>query len=101
MTGASRGRGRGRGRPPLNPTAKVGSPTESAQILLSLSGGSMPTSSGSLFQGTSNLKQPVKIEHNSTALIGAPASESKVSLKYTQTCMCRGISGVEICLGIT
>lgn len=36
--GSGRGRGRGRGRPPLNPTSKIGSPTESAQILLSLSG---------------------------------------------------------------
>lgn len=41
--GGGRGRGRGRGRPPLNPSTKIGSPTESAQILLSLSGNTPQT----------------------------------------------------------
>ncbi|XP_024086095.1 uncharacterized protein LOC106674150 isoform X2 [Cimex lectularius] len=49
--GGGRGRGRGRGRPPLNTSTKVGSPTESAQILLSLSGTQSP-----IFSSTKSIK---------------------------------------------
>ncbi|XP_073977430.1 uncharacterized protein [Rhodnius prolixus] len=49
----NRGRGRGRGRPPLNTTTKIGSPTESAQILLSLSGN---TNSPHLYTTSKNVK---------------------------------------------
>uniref|UniRef100_A0A146L6M3 Protein bric-a-brac 2 n=1 Tax=Lygus hesperus TaxID=30085 RepID=A0A146L6M3_LYGHE len=78
---STRGRGRGRGRPPLNPTAKIGSPTESAQILLSLSGGSIPTTTGTIYQGSTPLKHQVKLEPSPTPLIGAPITENKISPK--------------------
>ncbi|KAL1117755.1 hypothetical protein AAG570_004070 [Ranatra chinensis] len=65
--GTNRGRGRGRGRPPLNPTCKMGSPTESAQILLSLSGNSNSPPCTQFFTTSKNVKIDPSIIQNNLA----------------------------------
>ncbi|XP_014288349.1 uncharacterized protein [Halyomorpha halys] len=65
--GSGRGRGRGRGRPPLNPSSKIGSPTESAQILLSLSGNSP---NPQLYTSSKNVKIDTNIVSGSSPTDG-------------------------------
>jgi hypothetical protein len=65
---------RGRGRPPISTSTKIGSPTESAQILLSLSGNSQPTQQ--FFTTSKNVKiDPSVIQNN----ISATDNKAKIS----------------------